>query len=105
MAPAPSSPVITGNHTVHITRRTTDVLSDEGVGDTLVSVACGDALECPHHLSRPHMSSNEERRDRDLLDAVVGKSDQEFRLLVDIIPALVWRGTAEGDLEYLNRHA
>jgi PAS domain S-box-containing protein len=29
----------------------------------------------------------------------------QFRLLVDTIPALVWRGTAEGDLDYLNRRA
>jgi len=33
------------------------------------------------------------------------KSERQFRLLVDTIPALVWRGTAEGDLDYLNQRA
>jgi PAS domain S-box-containing protein len=33
------------------------------------------------------------------------RSERQFRLLVDTIPALVWRGTAEGDLDYLNQRA
>src|SRR5262249_43081173 len=31
--------------------------------------------------------------------------ERQFRLLVETIPALVWRGTAEGDLDYLNQRA
>ena len=37
-------------------------------------------------------------------DALV-KREREFRLLVDTIPALVWRGTAQGDSDYLNQRA
>src|SRR6185503_5304876 len=32
-------------------------------------------------------------------------SERQFRLLVETIPALVWRSTPEGDLDYLNRRA
>ena len=32
-------------------------------------------------------------------------NEHRFRLLVETIPALVWRGTADGDLDYLNRRA
>ena len=33
------------------------------------------------------------------------QSERQFRLLVDAVPALVWRGTADGDLDYLNQRA
>jgi PAS domain S-box-containing protein len=33
------------------------------------------------------------------------KSEHQFRLLVDAVPTLVWRGTADGDLDYLNQRA
>ena len=33
------------------------------------------------------------------------ESERQFRLLVETIPALVWRGTADGDLDYLNQRA
>jgi PAS domain S-box-containing protein len=33
------------------------------------------------------------------------KSERQFRLLVETIPALVWRGTPEGELDYLNHRA
>jgi PAS domain S-box-containing protein len=33
------------------------------------------------------------------------KSERQLRLLVDTVPALVWRGTAEGELDYLNQRA
>jgi PAS domain S-box-containing protein len=33
------------------------------------------------------------------------KNGDHFRLLVETIPALVWRGTAAGDLNYLNQRA
>jgi PAS domain S-box-containing protein len=33
------------------------------------------------------------------------KSERQFRLLVETIPALVWRSTSEGDLDYLNSRA
>jgi PAS domain S-box-containing protein len=32
-------------------------------------------------------------------------SERHFRLLVETIPALVWRGTPEGELDYLNQRA
>jgi PAS domain S-box-containing protein len=32
-------------------------------------------------------------------------SERQLRLLVDTVPALVWRGTADGDLDYLNLRA
>ena len=32
-------------------------------------------------------------------------SESQFRLLVETIPALVWRGTPEGELDYLNQRA
>ena len=33
------------------------------------------------------------------------RSETQFRLLVETIPALVWRGTPEGELDYLNQRA
>src|SRR5499427_1177542 len=33
------------------------------------------------------------------------EGEREFRLLVETIPALVWRGTPEGELDYLNQKA
>jgi len=33
------------------------------------------------------------------------RSESQFRLLVETIPALVWRGTPEGELDYLNQRA
>ena len=33
------------------------------------------------------------------------ESERKFRLLVETIPALVWRGTPEGELDYLNQRA
>jgi PAS domain S-box-containing protein len=33
------------------------------------------------------------------------KSERQFRLLVETIPALVWCGTPEGELDYLNQRA
>ena len=35
----------------------------------------------------------------------VRESERPFRLLVETIPALVWRGTPEGELDYLNQRA
>src|SRR5262245_6297617 len=44
---------------------------------------------------------DERRRAEDALRA----SEQKLQLIIDTIPALVWRGTPEGDLDYLNRRA
>src|SRR6185295_9555868 len=33
------------------------------------------------------------------------ESERQFRLLVETIPALLWRGTPEGELDYLNQRA
>ncbi len=43
--------------------------------------------------------------DRKGTEEALRKSGRQFRLLVETIPALVWRSTPEGDLDYLNRRA
>src|SRR5262249_7829891 len=43
--------------------------------------------------------------DRKRAEEALVKRERELRLLVDTIPALVWRGTAVGELEYLNQRA
>jgi PAS domain S-box-containing protein len=43
--------------------------------------------------------------DRKQAEEAVRKSERQFRLLVDTVPALVWRGTADGALDYLNPRA
>jgi len=43
--------------------------------------------------------------DRKRTEEELRKSERQFRLLVETIPALVWRSTPEGDLDYLNRRA
>ena len=43
--------------------------------------------------------------DRKGTEEALRKSERQFRLLVETIPALVWRSTPEGDLDYLNHRA
>ena len=43
--------------------------------------------------------------DSRIAEAALGKSERKFRLLVETIPALVWRSTPEGELDYLNQRA
>ena len=43
--------------------------------------------------------------DRKRAEEALRKSERQFRLLVDTIPALVWRSTPQGELDYLNRRA
>jgi PAS domain S-box-containing protein len=43
--------------------------------------------------------------DRKGAEEALRKSERQFRLLVETIPALVWRSTPEGDLDYLNHRA
>ena len=43
--------------------------------------------------------SNEDNR----TDVALMRSEQELRLLVDTIPALVWTAGPEGDIEYVNK--
>jgi PAS domain S-box-containing protein len=43
--------------------------------------------------------------DRKRAEDALRESERQFRLLVDTIPAIVWRGTAEGELDYLNQRA
>jgi PAS domain S-box-containing protein len=43
--------------------------------------------------------------DRNRTEEALRRSERQFRLLVETIPALVWRGTPEGELDYLNRRA
>ncbi|HEY6261135.1 MAG TPA: PAS domain-containing protein, partial [Nitrospiraceae bacterium] len=40
-----------------------------------------------------------------VIEEALRKSERQFRLLVETIPALVWRSTPEGELDYLNRRA
>jgi PAS domain S-box-containing protein len=43
--------------------------------------------------------------DQKRTEEALRKSENQFRLLVETIPALVWRSTPEGDLDYLNGRA
>ena len=43
--------------------------------------------------------------DRKRAEDAIRASERQFRLLVETIPALVWRGTPEGELDYLNERA
>src|SRR5262249_18141334 len=48
---------------------------------------------------------NTDIEDRKRAEDALRQSERQFRMLVETIPALVWRGTATGDLDYLNRRA
>ncbi len=48
---------------------------------------------------------NTDIEDRKRTEEALRQSERQFRLLVETIPALVWRGTPEGELDYLNRRA
>ena len=48
---------------------------------------------------------NTDIEDRKRTEEALRRSERQFRLLVETIPALVWRGTPEGELDYLNRRA
>jgi PAS domain S-box-containing protein len=48
---------------------------------------------------------NTDIEDRKRAEDALRKSERQFRLLVETVPALVWRGTAEGELDYLNQRA
>lgn len=43
--------------------------------------------------------------ERKCSEQALAESERQFRLLVETIPALVWRGTAAGELDYLNERA
>src|SRR5262249_44274033 len=43
--------------------------------------------------------------DRKHMEEALRESERSFRLLVETIPALVWMGTPDGELEYLNGKA
>ena len=49
-----------------------------------------------------HERTEDERKGA---EEALRESERQFRLLVETIPALVWRGTPEGELEYLNQAA
>ena len=48
---------------------------------------------------------NTDIEDRKRAEDAVRTSERQFRLLVETIPALVWCGGAQGELEYLNQRA
>ena len=48
---------------------------------------------------------NTDIEDRKRAEEALAASERQFRLLVETIPALVWRGTPEGELDYLNQRA
>src|SRR5262245_385061 len=48
---------------------------------------------------------NTDIEDQRRAEEALRESERHFRLLAETIPALVWRGTPEGDLDYLNQRA
>jgi PAS domain S-box-containing protein len=68
-----------------------------GVLDALLA-RTSDLITTTERLTR---EAAERRHTEDALR----QSERQFRLLVETIPALVWRGTPEGQLDYLNQRA
>jgi len=91
----------------------------DGKPPSAVSTALDDLLGWTHELITANGRLTKEladrRRTEEALRAnelerkraedALRESERKFRLLVETIPALVWRGTPEGELDYLNQSA
>jgi PAS domain S-box-containing protein len=75
--------------------------------DTLVlngaAKQAGIALQQVQRLSAKRLVSDVDDRKR--AEEALRKSEHQLRVLIDTIPALVWRGTPDGELDYLNQKA
>jgi PAS domain S-box-containing protein len=67
-------------------------------------VHCNPLLDAQGRIDRWYATAFD-IEDRKATEEALRKSERQFRLLVETIPALVWRSTPEGDLDYLNRRA
>jgi len=67
-------------------------------------VRCNPLLDDQGKIDRWYVTAFD-IEDRKRTEEALRKSERQFRLLVETIPALVWRSTPEGDLDYLNRRA
>ncbi len=78
---------------------TVSTAMDALLGRTDELIAANERLT--RELAEHQRAQHERKRTEDALR----ESERQFRLLVETIPALVWRGTPDGELDYLNQSA